>query len=49
MHDAVTAAAKSHPDQAFVSDDKSITQPNVRYAAAAPEIAQLIRDVANGR
>ncbi|OXM61363.1 hypothetical protein [Amycolatopsis vastitatis] len=48
MHDAVTAAAKSHPDQAFASDDKSITQPNVRHVAAAPEIAQLIHDVTNG-
>lgn len=49
MHDAVTAAAKSHPDQAFASDDKSITLPNVRHVAAAPEIAALIRDVTNGR
>jgi basic membrane lipoprotein Med (substrate-binding protein (PBP1-ABC) superfamily) len=47
MHDAVTATAKSHPDQPFASDDKSITQPNVRHVATAPEIAQLIRDVTN--
>ncbi|OXM61346.1 hypothetical protein [Amycolatopsis vastitatis] len=48
MHDAVTAAAKSHPDQAFASDDKSITLRNVRHVATAPEITQLIRDVTNG-
>ncbi len=49
MHDAVTAAAKSHPDQAFASDDKSITLPNVRQVTTAPEVVQLIRTVTNGR
>ncbi|WP_410595425.1 hypothetical protein [Amycolatopsis sp. lyj-23] len=49
MHDAVTAAAKSHPDQAFASDDKSITLPNVRHVASATDAVQLVRDVTNGR
>ena len=47
MHDAVTTAAKAHPDQAFASDDRSITLPNVRHADTSPEVVQLIRDVTN--
>jgi hypothetical protein len=49
MHDAVISAAKSHPDQAFASDDRSIHLPNVRRVDTAPEIAQLVHDIAIGR
>ncbi|MEA5367219.1 hypothetical protein VA596_47365 [Amycolatopsis sp., V23-08] len=48
MHDAVTAAAKSHPEQVFASDDSTITLTNVRHVRTGPDVAQLIRTIANG-
>ncbi|MEU0791759.1 hypothetical protein ABZ342_16955 [Amycolatopsis sp. NPDC005961] len=49
MHDALAAAAKSHGEQMFASDDSSITMPNFRHVATPADVVQLIRDVANGR
>ncbi|QKV74198.1 hypothetical protein [Amycolatopsis sp. Hca4] len=49
MHDATTAAAKSHPEQTFASNDQSITLPNVRHVTTPAETVQLIHGVTNDR